>query len=226
MRRSTPVRAVLFDIGGVILDAPLMGIRKYMADAGINRKTFARRFTTSEAWRRLNCGTVDLHEFCKEFDSECVAAGEPGNHNVKYMVQLMNDTMVLRPRMVAAAARLQGAGFTVGGLTNNWRVGEGDQDQMTTCVEEMRHIFDVLIESCKEGVMKPDRQIYQIALDTLVGAGKLSNLEPAEVLFLDDLKHNVEAAAAFGFNTIHVDTVDQALSQLEEVVGVPMPVKK
>lgn len=56
----------------------------------------------------------------------------------------------------------------------------------------MRHMRDVIV-SAHEGVVKPDRRIYEIT------AGRLPHA-PGEVVFFDDRPDNVEAARAFGFD--------------------------
>lgn len=53
------------------------------------------------------------------------------------------------------------------------------------------------IQSCVEGISKPDPAIYQRALDMLGTEGR-------ETLFLDDIGNNLKGAANFGIITIKV----------------------
>lgn len=53
------------------------------------------------------------------------------------------------------------------------------------------------MESCVEGICKPDHRIYELCLGRL-------GLQPAEAIFLDDLGHNIKAAASLGIHTIKV----------------------
>jgi HAD superfamily hydrolase (TIGR01509 family) len=53
-----------------------------------------------------------------------------------------------------------------------------------------------VIASGVEGVMKPDRAIFQLACD-------LYGLSPGQALFIDDGPRNIEAARAMGFDTHH-----------------------
>ena len=57
--------------------------------------------------------------------------------------------------------------------------------------------FDGMIISGKEKLVKPDLQIYKLAIDRF-------NLIPEETVFIDDKKENIEAANKFGFLTIHL----------------------
>jgi HAD superfamily hydrolase (TIGR01509 family) len=56
--------------------------------------------------------------------------------------------------------------------------------------------FDVAIVSGREGVAKPDRRIFEILIER-------TGRSPRELLFVDDSAKNVEAARAFGIETIH-----------------------
>jgi len=55
--------------------------------------------------------------------------------------------------------------------------------------------FDEFFSSCYLGLRKPDRRIYQVALDVL-------QRDPEEVAFIDDREENVAAAAALGIHAI------------------------
>ena len=57
--------------------------------------------------------------------------------------------------------------------------------------------FDDLIISGKEKLVKPDAQIYKLAI-------KRFNLIPEETIFIDDKKENIDAANKLGFLTIHL----------------------
>lgn len=53
------------------------------------------------------------------------------------------------------------------------------------------------MESCLEGVCKPDPRIYHLCAERL-------SVQPAEAIFLDDIGQNLKAAAQLGFTTIKV----------------------
>ncbi len=71
----------------------------------------------------------------------------------------------------------------------------------------MRHMRDVIV-SAHEGVIKPERRIYEITAARLPHA-------PGEVLFFDDRESNVLAAREFGFDAevfTGADSLHRALS--------------
>jgi len=56
-------------------------------------------------------------------------------------------------------------------------------------------IFDSLVLSYEVGLMKPQPQIYQLALQS-------AEAEPEETVFIDDLEENIRPAEALGMATI------------------------
>ena len=61
--------------------------------------------------------------------------------------------------------------------------------------------FDGDVVSCEVGIVKPMPEIYDLLL-------KRFDLDPAETIFIDDRKENVDAAAEKGIATFHFDRND------------------
>ena len=76
---------------------------------------------------------------------------------------------------------------------------------------EIYGCFDGEVVSCEEGVVKPEPRIYEILLDRF-------GLDPAETLFIDDRRSNLEAAAAFGIATFHFREPESSCTQLREML--------
>jgi putative hydrolase of the HAD superfamily len=94
-------------------------------------------------------------------------------------------------------------------LTNNIASLPGLDPGLPSAVDGL---FDVVIESSRVGLRKPDPAIYRLACAELV-------VEPDEVAFLDDIGANLKPARALGMVTIKVEDPDAALDELEAVVG-------
>jgi epoxide hydrolase-like predicted phosphatase len=73
--------------------------------------------------------------------------------------------------------------------------------------------FDAIVISGEEGVMKPDERIYHIALARL-------GVEPGETVFVDDFIENVEAARALGMAAVHFTDPGKARRALAVITGV------
>ena len=80
--------------------------------------------------------------------------------------------------------------------------------------EVMAH-FDVIVESSRTGLRKPDPAIYELVCREL-------GVEPPEAVFLDDLGINLKPARAMGMTTIKVVDPADAIAELEAVVGFPL----
>jgi putative hydrolase of the HAD superfamily len=84
--------------------------------------------------------------------------------------------------------------------------------ERAAAVDEVMARFEVVVESSKVGLRKPDPRIYEMACTQL-------GVEPAACAYLDDLGVNCKAAAALGMTAIKVVTPEQALADLGLAVG-------
>jgi putative hydrolase of the HAD superfamily len=64
---------------------------------------------------------------------------------------------------------------------------------------EIADVFDLIVCSAEEGIMKPDQDIYLRTLTRL-------NRPAIDCLFIDDTEVNVNAARALGIQTIHFNS--------------------
>ncbi len=73
--------------------------------------------------------------------------------------------------------------------------------------------FDEQVVSCEIGLGKPDRRIYEYLLEKY-------GLDPAETIFIDDRKDNVDAAEELGIMPFHFDRTnpEQACDDLRRVI--------
>lgn len=208
------IRAALFDFGGVILASPFDAFTLYEEDNRLPRG-FIRRLNATNpdanAWARLERGEVAFEEFCGLFEAEAAAAG--GCLEARAVMQLLQGEV--RPEMVEAVRRCHER-LKTALLTNNW-VGpsagfEPAEAGPAPRIAAVLELFDVIVESSRVGIRKPDPRFYRTACDLL-------GIEPAEAVFLDDLGINLKPAKAMGMTTIKVLSADQALGELETVLG-------
>ncbi len=213
------IRAVLFDFGGVILTSPFEAFNRYEAEVGLPLDTIRRINATdpdSNAWARFERSELTPSEFVPVFEDEARALG----FDVDATRVLDGLKGEIRPEMVEALRRIT-ADFKTAMLTNNFRSVEGDSgveamtDARAEQLAEIHAMFDEIIESSVVGVRKPEREFYEIA------CARLSVL-PEECVFLDDLGVNLKPARAMGMTTIKVLSADQALTDLEAVLGVAL----
>jgi|SRR5581483_5762312 len=201
------IRAVLWDFGGVISTSPFDAFAEYERERGLPRD-FLRGLNATNpdtnAWARHERNELSFDDFCDAYEEEARAAG----HEIDAREVLACLSGELRPIVVEAIRRCHER-LRTGLLTNNIAAMADGEVSMTSFVEGL---FDVIIESSKVKLRKPDPRIYRLACDEL-------GVEPSEVAFLDDLGVNLKPAAAMGMTTIKVVDPDAALTELEAVVG-------
>jgi len=206
------ITAALFDFGGVILSSPFEAFARYESERGLP-EGFLRELNTrnpdTNAWAHLERGELDIAGFGELFEAEARAAG----HDVvgsEVLELLAGD---VRPEMVEAVRRC-GDRLKTAMLTNNF-VGFSDAAGGEHPHAEVLALFDVIVESSRAGVRKPDPRFYELACEQLA-------IRPEEAVFLDDLGVNLKPARAMGMVTIKVTDPDEAIAELESVVGFPL----
>ena len=203
-------RAVIFDLGGVIVDSPMEGIARYEAELGLE-PGFVNRLIVETgdagAWTQLEQGKIDMGAFFDLFEADAAAAGV--TLSARDLLARMGESSGVRSLMLDAVRRIRERGLAVAALTNNWKSEDGGVGPKGLGLD--RH-FDVFVESSVVGLSKPDPRIYEYACSKL-------GIEPREAVFLDDIGRNLKAARQLGMATIKVADPAQALDELEKVLG-------
>jgi len=217
MSHANPIRAVLWDFGGVILSSPFEAFRSYEKESGLP-EDFIRglnaRNPDENAWAKMERNEVSPAEFVTLFEAEARAAG----HEIDGWRVLRSISGDIRPQMVEALRRCK-AHFRVACITNNMKAGEGPgmarNPEKAAAVAEVMTLFEHVFESSKLGWRKPDPRIYSHACERL-------GVAPQTCIYLDDLGINLKPARALGMRTIKVGDPDTAIAELESLVGLKL----
>lgn len=208
----TEIRAVIFDLGGVVLDSPLHSIARYERANEIPAG-FVNRVVVdsgpSGAWSRMERGELDMESFFDPFEKDCADAGQ--TISARGLMQAIGENSKPRPAMLKAISTIRSSGLLAAALTNNWASEEADPTEPSGS-KALAPLFDFFIESSVVGLRKPDPRIYQHACTTI-------GISPAEAIFLDDIGRNLKTARQLGMTTIKVDDPTLALEELERLLG-------
>lgn len=214
---SVAIKAVLWDFGGVFTESPFKAFAAFERSRGLP-DNFLRRVNSTNsdrnAWARLERGEISPDQFGDAFEADSRALG----HAVRgeEVVALLSGDVLLP--MVEALRRCK-IHFVNACLTNNIKTGSGDSfpanDARAREVAPIMALFDVVIESSLVGVRKPEPLFYRLALERL-------QIEPQHAVYLDDLGINLKPARAMGMRTIKVENSEQALQELEQIVGISL----
>lgn len=102
--------------------------------------------------------------------------------------------------MTGLVRRAKSAGIRTALLSNSW--GNTYPDHL------FDGMFDVVVISGEVGMRKPEPRIFEHTLE-LIG------LAPHEVVFVDDLRHNIEAAVEVGMVGVLHTSYAETLTELE-----------
>ena len=210
-------KAVLWDFGGVITSSPFEAFNRFEENNDLPTDIIRSINSTNpdtNAWAQLESSSINVDEFDALFASE---AGMKGyNIRGKQVLELLSGD--IRPEMVKALELIRESRL-IGCITNNVNTGAGPgmakSEAKAAAISDIMSLFQVVIESSKVGMRKPDPRIYELACNEM-------GIVPSEAIYLDDLGINLKPARALGMSTIKVLSADQAISDLEELLGMPL----
>ncbi len=191
------IEAVIWDFGGVFTPSPFVAAHAYARAQGVEPDTFVRIVfgdydtDSDHAWHRLERGEIAFTTALDEIGAAALASGV--RFDAAEMFGSMRSDDVDRSVVTDYVRGLRGRGIRNAILTNNIRE-YGDHWRASLAVDEL---FDLVVDSCLEGIRKPDPLIYERALERL-------GVEPSASVFLDDFEQNVVAARALGMHGIVV----------------------
>ena len=211
------IEAVFWDFGGVITSSPFEAFNRYESANDLPKdiiRTINSTNPDTNAWAQLENSRISVDEFDRKFAQESEDHGYriPGSD----VLTLLSGELRLE---IVNALKIIKSRLKIGCITNNMRSGEGPSMARDTKRAALMHKvlsnFDVVIESSKLGIRKPDPRIYVIAC-------KEVGVKPENAVFLDDLGINLKPARAMGMHTIKVMTPPQALDELEALLKFPL----
>jgi putative hydrolase of the HAD superfamily len=213
------IEAIIWDFGGVFTSSPFEAFNVLEAEMGAP-KDFIRGINTinpeNNAWAQFESNSVSMDDFDELFAAESAAQG----HRIPGKAVIARLSGTLRPRMVEVL-KICKQHFQVACITNNVKAGHGpgmDTDQAkANSAAEVMEIFSLVVESSKEGIRKPNPEIYKRTCEKLA-------VSPTKCVFLDDLGINLKPAKALGMQTIKVLGEDQAIEELAKVTGLTFAV--
>ncbi len=209
------IKAVFWDFGGVITSSPFESFNRFEKENDLPIDFLRSVNSTnpdSNAWAKLERNEVNLEEFDKLFEIESKNLGHPVKG--KDVIALLRGQV--RPEMIAALKKIKG-NLLQACLTNNIQsMGDMDFDGNVSASgkhDQVMELFDFVFESSKENVRKPDPDFYLRACER-------GNVDPIDVVFLDDLGINLKPARELGMKTIKVIQPMDALSELNAYLDI------
>ena len=204
-----PVRAVIFDFGGVLCFHPSEDRFARIADLfGISTPELLHLFWANRI--DYDAGLVDARAYWTQIAQ---AAGRPMDDDllrtlVEFEIELWNN---YDQRILRWAAYLRSSGFRTA-ILSNLPPALGEALRATPGFLDP---FDHVTFSYELKVVKPVAAIYH---DAIRGVG----VPPAEALFLDDKAENVEGARAVGLQAEIYSTWEAFRAEAGDRYKLPM----
>jgi 2-haloacid dehalogenase len=196
---SVATKAVVFDLGGVLIDwDPRHLYRKLLADEAAVEE-FLATVCTPEWNAELDRGRPFAEGVAELVERHPEHAANIAAYHERWPEMVAGDI----PGTVEVLAELRAAGVPLYALTN-W---SGETFAITRGRFEFLEWFDGLLVSGEERVTKPDPAIFRLLLDRF-------GLDPAATVFVDDAEANVAAARRLGIDAIRFTGPDDLRREL------------
>lgn len=186
---NSPGFAALFvDIGGVLLSN---GWDRRMREKAAEK--FNLDLNELNGRHALTFDTYEIGKITLDCYLDRVVFYEARNFSKEEFKEFMFEQSVPNPQMIEMLRRIKKR-FAVKIVA----VSNEGRELMKNRIErfKMKEYIDFFICSAFVGLRKPDEEIYRIALDT-------AQVDPKEVIYVDDRLMLVEIARQMGMNAVH-----------------------
>ncbi len=193
------VTTVIFDIGNVLTD---FCWERHYKKFGFSPEVYekvADATVRSKAWGEFDRGLPEEEVLRMFIENDPSVEAE-----IRQVFANIADTIHMYDTTIPWIMDLKSKGYRVLILSNL------SNKTLTECADDMKFLnyIDGGILSFRDGVVKPEPEIYQLLIDRYF-------LKPEECVFLDDRRENIEAAKAFGMHGIVIKTREEALKELK-----------
>lgn len=179
------IKAVIFDFFGVISSDEYWNLVK--ADKNVTSDFLNMA-------NRVNLGKLHWRDFI-------TMVADKTNQSFEQVKQLYAKERI-NPGVMALVKELHGS-YKTGLITN------AHHEFLEPIIKQTKldEVFDSIVISSKVGYIKPDKQIFSIALTQL-------GTKPEQTIFIDDIERNVIGAADLGLKAIHYINLETLKTEL------------
>ena len=198
------IKNIIFDFGGVLLDWNPRYLYKSYFNNDVEMEHFPADICNGEWNIRQDAG--------RPF-AEAVTELQATFPEYAEAIQMYDDDWekMLKcelPESIDLLKELKFMGYGIYGLTN-W---SAEKIGYAFANYSFFSLFDGIVVSGVEKVVKPDRKIYEILLERY-------SLKPGECVFIDDNQDNVDMAKVLGINAIRFDNIGNVKEHLETLLN-------
>jgi epoxide hydrolase-like predicted phosphatase len=198
------IRAVVFDIGGVLEITPDVGVTRYW-EKRLSLAAGELDQRMHEAWVGGSIGTITLDDVHQALQDRL---GLDERQLPAFMADLWREYLGTPNTELIEFARRLRPRYRTGILSNSF-VGAREREQQAYGFEDL---VDEIVYSHESKMGKPDPRIYALTCARL-------GVRPEEAVFLDDHDPFVTAARDAGLHAVRYQDNAQAIVDIEELLG-------
>lgn len=190
MKKSMPPKAIIFDLGGVIIDVDFQRVFAAWAQmAGVTAADISQRFETDHPYQQHERGEIGANEF---FDVQ----------RQKYDLRLTDEQFMtgwnaIFGLEVAGVRTLIERATRIAPCHVFSNTNAAHQAYWEPRLEKTLSLFSNVFVSNELKERKPDAKAFQDVCDQI-------GVAPADALFFDDTQENLDGAIALGLTAVMV----------------------
>ena len=205
------ISAILFDAGDVLYSKPRRGpaIARFLTERG-HQAPVAKDPVVQEMRLKAYASQIGVQEFMTWLLAHYgVTKTDEIDEGIELLHAQQSDVTFF-DGVPDTLHQLKRQGFKLGIVTNTFNPPAEKMEWFKTVGIE--NVWDAYADSCELGVVKPDPKIYTHTCELL-------RVLPEHAVFLDDIGRNLKTARALGMATIKVDEPEDALRELQGLLG-------
>lgn len=192
------IKLIIFDFGGVLgTDAIFNSVKKLSKTHGISKDEFIA--ATKSSWHKARINPTDDPIYWKAQEALW------GLNRTKILLMMFDETRIYKSMLKLSGSLSKKYRVVI--LSNHIKSIFGP----TVKKYQLNKYFSEIYTSYDLGLAKPDKKIYRKVL-------KIEQVKPDEVVFIDDLKHNVDAAKELGIQVVHYKNVNDCKKKLKKLL--------
>lgn len=190
----------IFDLGNVVLILNWDSTLTKYEELSVEEKAILKKnIFESEEWLKLDEGTISKSDAIEIMESKLPDKLKKYCSNI---METWTDSLIINNEILEIIKDIKEKGYNTYVLSN----APLDIDKYLKD-KKLNQLFDGIILSASEKLMKPNKEIYELILNRF-------NLDAKESIFIDDKLENVEAAKkigidAFQFNYKNIEALKE-----------------
>lgn len=186
------IKNIIFDLGGVIINLDVnKTISEFNALSYMPFEALYTQATQSDLFNAFDKGAISNEEFFKEVRKQIRYEGPENNLHRAWNAMLLD---IPEKRLDVLVNMKQNYNTFLLSNTSEPHIAAFEHDlYLKHGVKNFNDYFDEVYYSCRVGMRKPDKEIFEFVLEK-------NNLKPEETVFIDDSIQHVKGAGECGIS--------------------------